>query len=93
MIEPGEPHLGKLSPTETANMLMVANRRPAVNALHITQQGIPKLGFNGNPTLEAFGVTISPNMTVIPARELPPPRVTYKQGSNPTRVMNGKLFH
>lgn len=88
MIEPGEPHLGKLSPSETSNMLGLANRRPAVNALHITQQGIPKLGFSGNPTLEAFGVSINPNMTVIPARELIPPRVTYGQGS--ARVANGE---
>lgn len=74
-------------------MLAVANRRPAVNALHITQQGIPKLGFSGNPTLDAFGVSISPNMTVIPARELPAPRVTYKQGSAAPRVMNGEPSH
>ena len=56
--------------------------------MHITQQGIPNLGFTGHPTLDAFGVTINPNMTIIPARELVPPRVTYGQGS--ARVANGK---
>ena len=55
--------------------------------MHITQQGIPNLGFTGNPTLDAFGVTINPNMTLAPARELGPPRVTYGQG-NPS-VANG----
>lgn len=89
-IEPGEPHLGKLSAKETSDMLLLANRRPGVNAMHITQQGIPKLGFAGNPTLEAFGVSINPNMTIIPARELVPPRVTYGQGS--ARVSNGAFL-
>ncbi|KAI0313106.1 Piwi-domain-containing protein [Amylostereum chailletii] len=80
-IEPGEPHFGKLSSQETRSMLSLASRRPAVNAHHIVQQGLPKLGLaTSNNLLVEFGVSVSSEMTVIPARELPPPCITYKKG-------------
>jgi hypothetical protein len=31
--------------------------------------------------LTQFGITVDPNMVVIPARELPPPTITYKPGA------------
>ncbi|KAI0313100.1 Piwi-domain-containing protein [Amylostereum chailletii] len=87
-IEPGEPHLGKLSPQETSDMLRLANRRPAINAHHIVQQGLPKLGLDGsNSLLAEFGIKVSSQMTIVPARELQPPRVTYLKGT--PRVNNG----
>ena len=80
-IQRGEPHFGKLSANETKQMLLLANRRPAMNAHHISLQGLPKLGLvPPSNTLEEFGISISANMTVIPARELPPPSVTYAKG-------------
>ena len=87
-IEPGEPHLGKLSPNETSEMLRVASRRPAANAELIARTGLPRLGIDpAAPVLNNFGIRISTQMTVIPGRELPPPSVTYRKG--PLRVANG----
>ena len=87
-IEPGEAHFGKLSSNATANMLKLANRRPAVNAHHIVYQGFPqKLSLGGTPLLDAFGVKVSGDMAVVPARELPPPGFTYSQGR--AQVQNG----
>ncbi|KZV96981.1 Piwi-domain-containing protein [Exidia glandulosa HHB12029] len=83
-VQPGEPHYGKLSSSETQNMLRLASRRPAVNAAHIVHQGLPKLGLTGqaaSPVLKEFGVTVSDEMAVIPARRLAPPRVTYQKGT------------
>ncbi|KAH9163100.1 Piwi-domain-containing protein [Lactarius sanguifluus] len=87
-IEPGEPHLGKLGPNETSEMLRVASRRPAANATLIAGTGLPRLGIEpATPVLGNFGIRISAQMTVIPGRELPAPSVTYRKG-NP-RVANG----
>ena len=87
-IEPGEPHFGKLSPTETSEMLRVASRRPGANASLITGTGLPLLGIDpAAPVLDNFGIRISTQMTVIPGRELPAPSVTYRKGA--LRVANG----
>ncbi|TFY68777.1 hypothetical protein EVG20_g3426 [Dentipellis fragilis] len=88
-IQPGEPYFSKLSPTETSEMLRAANRKPAHNATLIVDRGLGKLGYTpGTPSvLGAFGVSVSNEMTVIPARELPPPSVDYRQGR--LNVANG----
>ena len=98
-IEPGEPHLGKLGPNETSEMLRVASRRPAANAGLITGTGLTQLGINpASSVLGNFGIRISTQMTVIPGRELPPPSVTYKKG-NPRvafgswNIMDVKFHH
>ena len=88
IIEPGEPHLGKLSPNETSEMLRVASRKPAANAGLITGTGLTRMGINPPASvLDNFGIRISTQMTVIPGRELQPPSVTYKKGA--PRVANG----
>jgi eukaryotic translation initiation factor 2C len=87
-IEKGEPHLGKLSPDETAEMLKVASRRPADNAGIIVNNGLQRLGLApSTPLLDSFGVRVSDKMIVIPGRELPPPTVIYGKGQ--PRVANG----
>lgn len=87
-IEPGEPHLGKLSPDETSQMLRYAGRKPGVNAHLIVNEGLPKLGLSaGTPVMREFGVTVVGQMAIVPARELPPPSVTYRQGT--PKVANG----
>ena len=98
-IEPGEPHLGKLGPNETSEMLRVASRRPAANAGLIMGTGLTQLGINpASSVLGNFGIRISTQMTVIPGRELPPPSVTYKKG-NPRvafgswNIMDVKFHH
>jgi len=87
-IEPGEPHFGKLSPNETTEMLRVASRKPGANATLIVGTGLPRMGINpATSVLGNFGIRISTQMTVIPGRELPPPKVTYSKGF--AKVANG----
>ncbi|KAH9987974.1 Piwi-domain-containing protein [Russula vinacea] len=87
-IEPGEPHLGKLGPKETSDMLRVASRRPAENTTIIMNNGLPRLGYQPSTSvLQSFGICIAKQMAVIPGRELPPPSVTYGRGV--PRVQNG----
>lgn len=69
-------------------MLRYASRRPAVNAQLIVERGLSRLGYSStNPVLDSFGVHVSGEMSVVPARELPPPKVTYAKGS--PRVQDG----
>ena len=69
-------------------MLRHASRKPSENAKLIVDQGLSRLGYTpATPVLDAFGVHISGEMTVISARELPPPSVTYAKGS--LRVQDG----
>jgi hypothetical protein len=87
-IEPGEPHLGKLGPKETSDMLRVASRRPAENTTIIMENGLPRLGYKPSTSvLQSFGIRTASQMAVIPGRELPPPSVTYGRGV--PRVQNG----
>ena len=69
-------------------MLRYASRKPSENAKLIVEQGLSRLGYTPTtPVLDAFGVRVSDEMTVTPARELPPPSVTYAKGS--LRVQGG----
>ncbi|KAI0300639.1 Piwi-domain-containing protein [Multifurca ochricompacta] len=87
-IEPGEPHLGKLGPRETSDMLKVASRKPGANAQLIVERGLQRLGYSpSTPGLNAFRLRLSTQMTVVPGRELAPPSVTYGKGA--PRVQNG----
>ncbi|TDL21938.1 Piwi-domain-containing protein [Rickenella mellea] len=87
-IEPGQAFRGVLDERATAEMIKYACNPPAVNATAITQDGLGKLGFPQQATpMEGFGVSISTEMTVVPARVLPPPSVEYKSG--PARVADG----
>jgi eukaryotic translation initiation factor 2C len=64
-------------------MIRYACNPPGVNAESIVNQGLPKLGLAPQtPTvpLTGFGITVDAEMTVIPARELAPPGLTYKSG-------------
>ena len=68
-------------------MIRYACNPPKVNAESIVHQGLPKLGLtsssagSGSQTLTQFEITVDPNMIAIPARELPPPTVTYRTGA------------
>ncbi|KAF5345034.1 hypothetical protein D9758_010462 [Tetrapyrgos nigripes] len=87
-IEPGSIFRGKLNEQETAQMIRYACNVPRVNAEHITGEGFPKLGLSPltSPATE-FGTSVSNEMTIIPARELTPPRLNYRVGA--PRVNNG----
>jgi eukaryotic translation initiation factor 2C len=62
-------------------MIDVACRPPAENADYIVNHGLPFLGLKGNTTtINQFGLSVSPDMTGVPARILPPPFVAYSSG-------------
>lgn len=82
-IFPGQAYRGKLSATETANMIKYACNPPAVNATAIRDEGFPDLGLRTNAVadpLNGFGITVDNDMSTVPSRLLPPPSITYKQG-------------
>ena len=99
-IEAGQPYLGKLDSKETANMIRYACNPPGVNADAIVNRGLPILGLapqSLSSTVDGFDISIGTEMAVIPARELPAPRLSYKAGSANVRdgswnILNVK-FH
>ncbi|KAL0948344.1 hypothetical protein HGRIS_010930 [Hohenbuehelia grisea] len=86
-VEAGVPYFAKLNENETRNMIRYACNPPAVNAEEITVRGFDKMGFtSGAPgPLAGFGIEIGPQMMDVPARELPPPKLTYKVGNAAVR--------
>ena len=75
---PGQPFRGKLTDDHTANMITHACKPPNINARAIVLQGLDSLGFKTNQLpLPGFGISIKGQMTMVPARVLPMPRVMY----------------
>jgi hypothetical protein len=69
-------------------MVKYACKPPAVNGHAIVHEGLSKLGLVADAgheqgPLAAFGIEISCDMTVIPARVLPPPGLLYRGGKQP----------
>lgn len=83
----GQMFKGKLSPDATRGMLQVASNRPDVNRGFIENEGLKLLGLKENTAvLTPMGIQVNPQMTATPARILPPPKVTYKAGSQNVRI-------
>jgi eukaryotic translation initiation factor 2C len=77
-IEPSEPHLGKLSPKETLDMLKVRSCKPAKNMAIIMKNGLLHLGYKPSTSvLQLFNIRLTSQMAVIPGRKLQPPTITY----------------
>ncbi|KAF9236506.1 Piwi domain-containing protein [Melanogaster broomeanus] len=88
-ILPGQPFRGKLNDQETTSMLRYACNSPADNGRAIVGQGLPLLGLGSdNQKLANFGLKVSDSMAVVPARELPAPKINYRAGQ-PPRLNNG----
>ncbi|KAG8798792.1 hypothetical protein FRC16_006546 [Serendipita sp. 398] len=83
------PFRGKLDDRQTSDMLRVACQSPRVNSNLIRGEGFDKLNLiSPHETMKHFGITIDRQMTVIPARVLPPPGINYAAGK-PPRVNDG----
>ncbi|EIN14516.1 argonaute-like protein [Punctularia strigosozonata HHB-11173 SS5] len=77
-----QPFRGKLTDDHTANMITAACKPPNVNAQAIAGIGLDELGFRQRAApLPTFGVSVGPQMAVVPGRILSAPRITYGQGS------------
>lgn len=80
-ILPDQPFRGKLTDEHTANMITVAAKPPNINAENIVNHGLRQLGFSdAAPQLNAFGVSIGNQMTVVPGRILQAPAIKYGTG-------------
>ncbi|KAH8109520.1 Piwi-domain-containing protein [Phellopilus nigrolimitatus] len=87
-IEPGQTFVGVLSGSEAAEMTKYSTNPPYVDAKAITEQGLEVLGLRqGAPPIQGFGIELSRDMAVVPARLLSPPKVIYSSGS--LTVANG----
>lgn len=72
-------------------MIRYACNPPRVNAEAILNKGFPTLGLNSATSpIGGFGISINPEMAIIPVHELPPPRLTYKEGK--ANVNNGSWY-
>ncbi|OCH91566.1 Piwi-domain-containing protein [Obba rivulosa] len=92
-----QPFRGKLGRNETSQMIKWAARPPAENARTIIHEGLPSLGLQSDAPssmLGSFGIKVSSQMTVVPGRILPPPRVTYHNSeSHDVREGSWNLRH
>ncbi|KAF9036354.1 hypothetical protein BJ165DRAFT_1409108 [Panaeolus papilionaceus] len=79
-ILPNQPFRGKLTDEHTAQMIRAAAKSPNVNASSIETKGLDCLGFRpgASAQLQAFGIAIKNEMTVVPARILDTPKVQYR---------------
>ncbi|KAF9238677.1 Piwi domain-containing protein [Melanogaster broomeanus] len=85
-ILPDQSFRGELSDRKHAQrMLDVACKPPNVNAKEIVGRGLDLLGFqNPGPVLDAFGVSVDPNMAVVPGRILNKPGLAYSRNTTVT---------
>ncbi|KAF9224742.1 Piwi-domain-containing protein [Gyrodon lividus] len=72
-ILPDQPVRGKLTCEQSAAMDRVACQPPSVNGDAVVHLGQQPLG----PILRSLGMTIGPNMVVVPGRILPKPNILY----------------
>ncbi|KAL1715362.1 Piwi domain-containing protein [Schizophyllum commune] len=80
-ILPNQVFKGKLLDEHTARMITVAALPPANNASLISNTGLSKLGYApSDGPLNAFGISIGREMTVVPGRILTPPKIKYGRG-------------
>ncbi|TDL23059.1 Piwi-domain-containing protein [Rickenella mellea] len=80
-IEAGQPFPHRLDEKGTSDMIKYACNPPAWNAGNITEIGLSKLGFPQQVSpMQAFDISVSSEMAVVPSRILPAPTVSYKSG-------------
>ncbi|KAJ8590502.1 argonaute-like protein [Rhizopogon salebrosus TDB-379] len=83
-ILPDQPFRGKLTDEHTASMITVACQPPNANGNAIVNNGLNELGFlHPGPALTSFGVSIGPDMAVVPGRILPKPGLKYASNVSP----------
>ncbi|KAF0528624.1 Piwi-domain-containing protein [Gigaspora margarita] len=76
----GQRHIRKLNEKQVADMIRFTCQPPNTRANKI-MQGVEILDYRRNEYLQQFGMQISREMAVIPARILPTPKIEYHQSS------------
>ncbi|CAG8517980.1 1404_t:CDS:10 [Racocetra persica] len=76
----GQRYIRKLSEKQTADMIRFTCQPPHMRANRI-KQGIEILNYRGNEYLQQFGVTVSNDMIMAPARVIPTPTLQYHPSS------------
>ncbi|KIY63007.1 Piwi-domain-containing protein [Cylindrobasidium torrendii FP15055 ss-10] len=85
VIEPGNPLRGRLGEREVANMIKFACNPPAVNANRIANDGFDKMKLRDHKVNDPWGLEVSTEEVIVPARQLQPPKISYagKQAITP----------
>ncbi|CAO3703942.1 unnamed protein product [Rhizopus stolonifer] len=73
---PGQRVMSKLNEKQTAEMIKFTCQKPHVRANKV-QQGMSLLKYRENPYMQQFGVSVKNEMSVINARVLPTPKISY----------------
>ncbi|CAG8434696.1 7785_t:CDS:10 [Diversispora eburnea] len=76
----GQRHIRKLNEKQTADMIRFTCQAPHLRANKI-KQGVDILNYRGNEYLQQFGLVVSNDMAVVPARVLPTPTLQYHPSS------------
>lgn len=79
-IVPGQRFMKKLNEKQTAEMIKFTCQKPNVRANKI-MQGFNLLKYRENPYIQQFGMTVKPEMSMINARVLPVPQISYSQAT------------
>lgn len=82
-ILPGQPYVGALAAQQATIMSVVARQPAKICGETTINQLRHQLGLNViRPELESFGITISPDMAVVPGRILSKPGITYASSAS-----------
>lgn len=73
---PGQRFMKKLNEKQTAEMIKFTCQRPSVRANKI-MDGFNLLQYKNNPYMQQFGVNVNPEMSIVDARVLDTPKISY----------------
>jgi len=79
-VVPGQRYMKKANEKQTAEMIKFTCQKPNIRANKISQS-FSVLQYSQNPQMQQFGMTVKPEMTIINARVLPTPRISYHASS------------
>ncbi|KAF0507182.1 Piwi-domain-containing protein [Gigaspora margarita] len=82
----GQRYIRKLSEKQTADMIRFTCQPPHMRANKI-KQGVEILNYRGNEYLQQFGVTVSNDMIMAPARVIPTPTLQYHPSSREAAIV------
>lgn len=79
-VVPAQRFMKKLNEKQTAEMIKFTCQKPSVRANKIND-GFQLLKYKDNEYMQQFGMTVKPEMTIVDARVLPTPQISYNPSS------------